>query len=256
MALFKYAGTADELATKKIHDGYVYVCSEDDPAEYERGKPLMGQWFVDIGNARYRLAAAALIDSQGNIVDIDDLVQSGDILEIAQGGTGKETLTKNALLLGNDTDPVGEVVSAAGALMVDTAGEAPNYGVVPVKFGGTGGATAAVARDAQHLDVYSRSEADAVVSKATTFSYTRTLALSGWQASGDNYVQSVEITELRCGKNGNVPPLVTWTGTEDSYKAYCKIVSGEATPNQGIQFQVTGDDMPESDIQIIVVDVA
>lgn len=254
MALFKYTGTAEELATKKVHDGFIYVCSNDNPEDYSSGNPLMGEWFVDIGTARYRLAAAALIDSQGNIVSVEDLVNSGDILTIERGGTGKETLIKNALLVGNEDQPVQEIEATKGALFVDENGNTPQYGTLPIELGGTDAVDAEGARS--NLEVYSEEETDTAINKATSFSYTRTLSLSGWKQSGEDYVQTVEIPELRCGKNGNVPPLVTWNGDQESYDSYCAIVRGEATPGVGIQFQVSGDDMPDTDIEIIVIDVA
>lgn len=254
MALFKYTGTAEELATKKVHDGFIYVCSNDDPEDYSSGNPLMGEWFVDIGTARYRLAAAALIDSEGNIVSVEDLVNSGDILSIEKGGTGKKTLIKNSLLVGNEDQPVQEIEATKGALYVDQNGNTPQYGTLPIELGGTNAADAEQARN--NLEIYSKEETDTAVNKVASFSYARTLTLNGWKQSGNDYVQSVQIPELRCGKNGNVPPLVTWNGDEDTYDSYCTILGGEATPGSGIQFKVSGDNMPDSNIEIIIIDIA
>lgn len=63
-----------------------------------------------------------------------------DALPVAQGGTGKTSLTDGAILVGKGTDAV-QMISAGsgtGVLEVTTANGAPSFGIVPVALGGTG----------------------------------------------------------------------------------------------------------------------
>jgi len=85
MALFKYTGTVADLDTKVVRDGFVYATVED-PTSDE-----VAQWHVDIGDKRYRIAAASLIDEDGNVHDISEFVTIDDIIDIEHGGTGAVT---------------------------------------------------------------------------------------------------------------------------------------------------------------------
>ena len=184
---------------------------------------------------------------------------------VAQGGTGQKTLTVNALLLGNGTDAVkmvsiekGAIVTGdstdgvsgllgTGALFADVSG-VPKFGTLPIKAGGTGATTAAAART--NLDVYSKSETDNKMDEVTTVSYTATLAQANWVHSGDTYTYSYSNTNLKCGKNGNVPPIISWISNHDDYN---KIDSAQATVGSGITF--TASKAIEGDIEIVIIDV-
>lgn len=63
-------------------------------------------------------------------------------ISVNHGGTGKTTLTANALLYGNGTNAVKELSPQAGALYA-TGNIAPTFGVLPVTYGGTGATTTA-----------------------------------------------------------------------------------------------------------------
>jgi hypothetical protein len=80
---------------------------------------------------------------------------------VAKGGTGKGTLTTNAVLLGNGTTAIKEIASASGAFYATAANAEPQFGTLPVAQGGTGATSAADART--NLDVYSKAETDAKI---------------------------------------------------------------------------------------------
>lgn len=248
MALFKFAGTKEQLDTVATHNGFVYVCADGVDAD-ESGN-LLGEWFVDIGNTRYRLAAAALIDPNGEIVNVNDLVLQGDILEVSQGGLGRNTVTQNALLVGgknqDNEDIVAEIPAAAGVLQAANAETTPNYGTVPVIFGGTGATTAAQARG--NLDVFSKTEVD---TRAVSVSYTATLLAENWVEDSENevFTYTLRETRLMCGNSGLVPPLITYTSNEEEYS---EINGATATPGVGITF--TAENKPTENIGIIIVD--
>lgn len=64
------------------------------------------------------------------------------IVNVAHGGTGRDTLTSNAVLTGNGTGNVNMVTTAAGALYADATNGVPKFGTLPVSRGGTGNTTA------------------------------------------------------------------------------------------------------------------
>ncbi len=118
MALFKiFRGAENELNSISMHEGYAYFCKDT------------GNMFIDISNnAGDRVqvnayAAKELIkyNSDGTIakeIDIDDLFLKDMIAEVKNGGTGANTLTVNALLIGNGTNPIKMVSIADGSLVV------------------------------------------------------------------------------------------------------------------------------------------
>lgn len=73
------------------------------------------------------------------------IVSSGQ-LAVANGGTGRATLTENAVLAGNNANAVKQIPTASGALYSSGAGQEPSFGVLPMAQGGTGGADAPTAR--------------------------------------------------------------------------------------------------------------
>lgn len=64
-------------------------------------------------------------------------VLNGSSLAVAFGGTGKNNITLNSLMLGNGTGAVKEVVNGKGVLRSNGSNE-PSYGTAPVPYGGTG----------------------------------------------------------------------------------------------------------------------
>lgn len=266
MALFKiFRGPENELNNVPCHNGYAYF-TED-----------YGNLYIDIGdnegdrvqvNAHYADALIKRSQETGEIIseiDIDDLVLKDATIAVNRGGTGRQTLTVNALLIGDGENAVkmvpitdGQVVvgdTTSGVRAVGGTGilysltaNAPQFGIAPISVGGTGGTTQAEART--NLDVYSKGEVDTNVGAATTLAYTTTLLTNGWSSNGDKFTYSYINTNLSCGKNHNVPPIVTYTSNLDEYS---KIESAEATASSGIVFTIS--EKPKNNIGLIIVDV-
>ena len=69
----------------------------------------------------------------------------------SKGGTGRTTLTSNAVLADNGTGQVKQIATASGALFATAANGAASFGTLPVAQGGTGATTAAAARTALEI---------------------------------------------------------------------------------------------------------
>ena len=80
-------------------------------------------------------------------------------LPVGNGGTGRATLTSNAVLTGNGTSAVNMVGTASGALYATSSGGAASFGTLPIAQGGTGSTTKANAQSALGITpvVYSSS---------------------------------------------------------------------------------------------------
>lgn len=259
MALFKiFRGPEANLNSVPLHEGYAYFTEDK------------GNLFIDISNeegGRLQVNAyAAQVLSNGiTEIDVDDIFLKNMTVAVAQGGTGHDTLTVNALLVGNGTEAVKMIEIAAGSLVVGnaengvaglqgtgalyaaTAG-APQFGTLPLSVGGTGATNAAMART--NLDVYSKAETDDQISESTSIAYTTTLSAGNWILNGDMYTQTYSNTGLTCGKAGNVPPIVTYTSNLDEYS---KIDHADATVGTGITFYIK--EKPQSDIALVIIDV-
>lgn len=259
MALFKiFRGPEANLNSVPLHEGYAYFTEDK------------GNLFIDISNeegGRLQVNAyAAQVLSNGiTEIDVDDIFLKNMTVAVDQGGTGHDTLTVNALLVGNGTEAVKMIEIAAGSLVVGnaengvaglqgtgalyaaTAG-APQFGTLPLSVGGTGATNAAMART--NLDVYSKAETDDQISESTSIAYTTTLSAGNWILNGDMYTQTYSNTGLTCGKAGNVPPIVTYTSNLDEYS---KIDHADATVGTGITFYIK--EKPQSDIALVIIDV-
>lgn len=248
MALFKiYSGTADEFPSNyALHPGYAYFFEDS------------GELVIDTNNGRIDVKVSQLIktvNGEVTFVDVDDVL-------IAADNSG---LTKNAILVGGENNTVRAIAIAAGSVVIGdatngvkgingtgalyaTTSGAPSFGTLPISAGGTGATTAAAART--NLDVYSKGETNNKIDEVTTLAYSATLAQASWVQSGDTYTYTYSNTNLKCGKNGNVPPIITWTSNQDDYN---KIDDAQATVGTGIIF--TANKAIEGDIGIIIVDV-
>lgn len=259
MALFKiFRGAENDLNSVPLHEGYAYFTEDK------------GNLYIDIGNeegdrVQVNAYAAQILRNDITEIDIDDIFLKNMVATVAQGGTGASTLTVNALLVGNGTDPVKMISISQGALVIGdttngvaaltgtgalyalTSG-APTFGTLPISAGGTGATNAANARTS--LDVYSKTETDTQVSGATTVAYTTTIPASGWILNGDMYTYTYSNTSLTCGSAGNVAPLVTYTSNLEEYS---KIDHADATAGTGIIFYT--EEKPENDIGLIVIDL-
>lgn len=90
------------------------------------------------------------------VAGTDYVVPSGNItgtagglsatLGVSKGGTGKTSVTKNAILAGNASSTTGAlaaIATASGALFATAANGTASFGTLPVAQGGTGATTAA-----------------------------------------------------------------------------------------------------------------
>lgn len=260
MALFEiFRGAEEELNQVPLHEGYAYFC--EDTANF----------FIDVSNTaggrlQINAYAAKVLKNDTREIDIDDIFLADMVAKVTQGGTGRDTLTVNALLIGNGTNAVKMVsidaggivigdstngVSAlkgTGALYATTSG-APKFGTLPLSAGGTNATSAADART--NLEVYSKTETDNKIDeKAVSLDYHVTIPASGWVLNGDWYTYSYANTALTCGKNGTTPPIISWESNLDEYS---KIDHAEATAGTGIIFYI--EEAPENDIDIVIIDV-
>ena len=248
MALFKiYSGTADEFPSNyALHPGYAYFFEDS------------GELVIDTDNGRIDVKVSQLIktvNGEVTFVDVDDVLTAAD----------DNGLTKNAILVGGENNTVRAIAIAAGSVVIGdatngvkgingtgalyaTTSGAPSFGTLPISAGGTGATTAAAART--NLDVYSKGETNNKIDEVTTLAYSATLAQASWVQSGDTYTYTYSNTNLKCGKNGNVPPIITWTSNQDDYN---KIDDAQATVGTGIIF--TANKAIEGDIGIIIIDV-
>lgn len=80
--------------------------------------------------------------------------------------------------------------------------------------------------------------------------YDETIFASGWVAGDDEtYSYTYSNTSLVCGKNGDIPPIITYTSNLDEYS---EIDSAEATAGVGITFYASKQF--ENDIGILILD--
>ena len=117
------------------HDGSYYGANVSRTANTVLAAPNGSE-----GNATFRSLVAA---------DIPNLatgkITSGSF-SVARGGTGRNTLTANAVLTGNTTSAVNQISTASGAFYATEANGAAKFGTLPVAQGGTGATDAATAR--------------------------------------------------------------------------------------------------------------
>lgn len=258
MALFKiFRGNEAKLQSVPYHDGYAYFT--------EDGQHL----YIDVGNnegdrLQVNAYAAEVLSNGVTEIDVDDIFLKTMVASVAQGGTGKNSLTPNALLVGNGTEPVKMIaldegsipvanntngiqgLKGVGAIFATTEG-IPEFGVLPISAGGTGANTVTAAR--QNLDVYSKTESDTSINEITRKSYSTTLFTNQWVEANNVFTYTYSNAEITCGKSGDIPPIITYTSNRDEYS---KIESAEATPGVGVVF--TSQTKPTNDIGIIIID--
>lgn len=255
MAQFQaFHGDESLIDSIPIHDGYAYFTDDSH------------KMFLDAGSSRYQINAysAEQISNGVTTVEIDDIMLKDMVASVSQGGTGLNNLTVNALLVGNGTNAVklltldnGAIAKwdstlgltsllGTGILYAQQSGS-PQFGVAPIAVGGTGASDVSTAR--QNLDVYSKDEVDELI--PTSFAtYTATLDSNSWTSQGGgNYQFTYSNSSLKCGENGDIPPIIYCTDNEDEYN---NISDAEATVGVGITFLTQGQ--PSADISITIID--
>lgn len=88
MALLKFLnGPENDLSTQPFHEGYVYVT---DNGNMFTDVTILGSEIRLQINGKY---ASALRKADGTIININDLVKTSDVIDIAHGGTAATTAT-------------------------------------------------------------------------------------------------------------------------------------------------------------------
>lgn len=88
MALFKvYHGDKNDLPNV-LKDSYGYIVVNEEASagtwidnnsqEQDYG---IGEWYIDTDTKRYRIAAAELVDEEGNLYSLDDIVQKDNLVD-------------------------------------------------------------------------------------------------------------------------------------------------------------------------------
>lgn len=88
------------------------------------------------------------------------------------------------------------------------------------------------------------------VSDATSQAFVATLAANGWQGNEAPFTYNYINSDLKCGINENIPPIIACTQNIDEYTY---IDSAIATPGSGIVF--SAEKKPESNIVITITDI-
>lgn len=260
MALFKiFKGNETDLNSVPLHEGYAYFCEDTCNLWIDVSNEAGGRLQVNAYSAQ--VLANSVME-----IDVDDIFLKTMVASVEQGGTGRSSLTVNALLVGNGIDPVKLVGIDEGAIVMGESTNGviglkgigalfalnegfPEFGTLPIAVGGTGGTTAEEART--NLEVYSKEEMDEQIGAATTLAYTTTLFVDLWEADGDAYKYTYSNTELTCGKNGDVPPIITYSSNIEDYNKLDP-ENTIATPGTGIVFKAI--ELPTADIGLIIVD--
>ena len=232
MSLFKvYSGTRDEFPDGyPNHPGYAYFFKDD------------GIFMIDVDDeTRVTVNAPNIV----KVIDQKSIVyNSRDILTTEGGFLGKNSLIattdnncvyevslNNGSILTKDKNGRFISVSGEGALY-SIASEAPSFGTLPISVGGTGATTAADARS--NLDVYSKSEVDAKTAGGASTCYAVSVKSTDWALSDNYYIYNYSNTDLKCGSDGKVPPIIRCRTGQESYN---KINRATATAGSGIQFR-------------------
>ena len=172
------------------------------------------------------------------------------ILPVSLGGTGKDVHLTNAVLVGNGQASIKNISAGTGggAFYAISPDIEPRFGVLPTGLGGTGAKTIAQART--NLDIYSKAEVDTLAAQSSSKAYNTTLAADAWVENEEIFTYTYGNTALRCGVNGDVPPIIAPIVNKEEY---IKIDRAIATQGEGIVFEIA--EKLEQDIEIVIVDI-
>lgn len=230
MSLFKvYSGIRDNFPPDyPLHPGYAYFFEDD------------GIFTIDTENERKNVAVSEIVrtvEGGPKSISTDKILwtedePTPDCLVVS----GKENIMyylpidNNSVVIKNNNGKL-TGISGEGALY-SIASEAPSFGTLPISVGGTGATTAADARS--NLDVYSKSEVDAKTAGSVSTCYSVSVRSTDWVLSGNYYIYNYNNTDLKCGSDGKVPPIIRCRTGQESYN---KINKATATVGSGIQFR-------------------
>lgn len=83
----------------------------------------------------------------------------------------------------------------------------------------------------------------------TAFAQVRLLT-GGWTTGNNVLTQTVTIEGLKCGKNGDIPPIIQCISNKEDYSRIdSAMVNGE-----NITFTILGTDAPSSNIELTIID--
>lgn len=230
MALFKvYSGTREEFPSDyPLHPGYAYFFKDD------------GIFAIDTENERKNVAVSEIVrtvEGGPKSVSTDTLLWTEDeptpdclVVSGENNLMYYMPIDNNSVIIKNDKG-LFTGINGAGALY-STLADAPSFGTLPISVGGTGATTAADARS--NLDVYSKSEVDAKTAGGVSACYSVSVRSTDWALSGNYYIYNYSNTDLKCGSDGKVPPIIRCRTGQESYN---KINKATATAGSGIQFR-------------------
>lgn len=230
MSLFKvYSGIRDNFPPDyPLHPGYAYFFEDD------------GIFTIDTENERKNVAVSEIVrtvEGGPKSISTDKILwtedePTSDCLVVS----GEENviyyipINNNSVIIKNDKG-LFKGISGEGALY-SIASKAPSFGTLPISVGGTGATTAEDARS--NLDVYSKSEVDAKTAGGASTCYAVSVKSTDWALSDNYYIYNYSNTDLKCGSDGKVPPIIRCRTGQESYN---KINRATATAGSGIQFR-------------------
>ena len=236
MALFKiFWGKEEKLSDLPVHEGYAYFTVDKNNLYID----IDSSHRVQVnGKGALGLLRSTELEGDREFVDADEFVSIDDIIDVQHGGTGLDQIPANTVLVGNGTESIKTVSISTDNFVVGGGAD------------GIQGIDADTARG--KLSVDSSAQVDDKVKKATTVAYTTTLTVERWvDEENGTFTQSYSQASLKCGKNGDVPPIVTYT---DNLEEYSKIDKADAEAGVGIKFYTS--EKPQNPIPIIIVDMA
>ena len=178
-------------------------------------------------------------------------------------------------ILGTNRVGASEVVYQSSSYIPDTSsGGQQIIGIVPITQGGTNATTVKGARDNLNIyskqeileliqNVYTKEEINNFLRELTVDAYTKdemdgimerliikvVLSKDNWVESNGQYTYTYSNTNLKCGNDGTVSPMVACVSNMDDYANFIS-ASGE----RGVGIVFTSSAQPANDIEINIID--